>query len=422
MSSSNSKKLKTKPRGSLIAAVDVGSTKVCCFIARVEDQDSLQIIGTGHQVSHGIKGGVIVDMEAAATAIGNAVNSAEQMAGETIREVTANLSVAHAASHNVAIEIAVDGHQVSELDMRRALSHAHQLERNGETELIHAIPTGYSIDSNRGIEDPRGMFGQMLGVQLHVVTANAAATRNLTSCIGSSHLQVNGLCVSPYASGLSCLVEDEIQLGCTLIDMGGGTTEIAVFMQGNLVYVDSLPVGGSHVTNDIARGLTTTIAHAERIKTLYGSAMSSAKDERELIEVPQMGEDQPSEAHTIPRSLLVSIVQPRLEETFEMVRTKLEQSGLGSAAGRRVVLTGGASQLSGVRELAQLILDKQVRIGRPQYVAGLPEATGGTAFSTAAGLLIHALREGHEMSGMSLQTHGSSHFWGRMGMWLRENL
>jgi cell division protein FtsA len=422
LSNTPSKKLRTKPRGSLIAAVDVGSTKVCCFIARVEDQDSLQIIGTGHQVSHGVKGGVIVDMEAAATAIGNAVNSAEQMAGETIRDVIANLSCAHAASHNVAIEIAVDGHQVSELDMRRALSHAHQLERNGETELVHAIPTGYSIDSNRGIEDPRGMFGQMLGVQLHVVTANAAATRNLTSCIGSSHLQVSGLCASSYASSLSCLVEDEIQLGCTLIDMGGGTTEIAVFIGGNLVYVDSLPVGGSHVTNDIARGLTTTIAHAERIKTLYGSAMSSAKDERELIEVPQMGEDQPSEAHTIPRSLLVSIVQPRLEETFEMVRTKLEQSGLGSAAGRRVVLTGGASQLSGVRELAQLILDKQVRIGRPQYVAGLPEATGGTAFSTCAGLLIHALREGHEMPGLGNQPHGSNRFWGRMGNWLRENL
>ncbi len=422
MTAPSAKKIKTKPRGSLITALDVGSTKVCCFIARVEDHDSLQVIGIGHQVSHGVKAGTIVDMEAAATAIGNAVNSAEQMAGETVREVVANLSAAHAASHKLDIEVAVDGHQVSELDMRRALAYAYQAEKQGETELAHAIPIGYSIDGNKGIEDPRGMYGNMLGVSLHAVTANASAARNLASCIGSSHLQVGSMCVSPYASGLSCLVEDEIQLGCTLIEMGGGTTEIAVFIGGNLVYVDSLPVGGSHVTNDIARGLTTTLAHAERVKTLYGSAITSAKDDRELIEVPQMGEEQPSEAHHIPRSLLIGIIQPRLEETFEMVRSRLEQSGYGNAAGRRVVLTGGASQLSGTRDLAQLILDKQIRVGRPQHVAGLPEATGGTAFATAAGLLIHALRDGRDVPGIAAKTAATPTMFSRIGGWLKENL
>jgi cell division protein FtsA len=413
---------KTKPRGSLISAIDVGSTKVCCFIARVEDHDSLQIIGTGHQISHGVRAGSIVDMEAAAAAIGNAVNSAEQMAGETIRDVITNLSAVHAASHNVEIEVAIDGHQVSDLDMRRALAQAYQVEKPGETELIHALPTGYSIDGNKGIDDPRGMYGQMLGVSMHAVTANASACRNLAGCVATSHLQPGPLCVSPYASGLACLVEDEMRLGCTLIEMGGGTTEIAVFMGGNLVHVDSVPVGGGHVTNDIARGLTTTIAHAERIKTLYGSAISSVKDDRELIDVPQMGEEHASEGHHIPRSLLVGIIQPRMEETFEMVRALLEQSGFGQAAGRRVVLSGGASQLPGARDLAQLILDKQVRVGRPQYVAGLPDTGGGTSFATASGLLIHALRDGRDVAGISTQNPDGNGLWNRVGQWLKENL
>ena len=414
-------KLRTRPRGSLIAAIDVGSTKVCCFIARVEDQNSLQIIGTGHQVSHGVKGGSIIDMEAAATAIGNAVNSAEQMAGETIRDVIASISAVHIESVNVEIEVAIDGHQVSDTDTRRALSQTYQVERPGETELIHALPTGYSIDGKPGIRDPRGMYGQTLGVSMHAVAAEAAACRNLASCIATSHLALGPLCVSPYASGLACLVEDEIQLGCTVIEMGGGTTEIAMFVDGNLVHVDSVPVGGLHVTNDIARGLTTTIAHAERIKTLYGSAVTSAKDDRELIDVPQMGEDRP-DAHPVPRAQLIQIIQPRIEETFEMVRARLDQSGFASSAGRRIVLSGGASQLGGLRDVAQLILEKQVRVGRPQYVSGLPETAGGTAFATCAGLLIHALRNASDVPGMSSQSSLAGSFWGRATQWLKENL
>jgi cell division protein FtsA len=266
------------------------------------------------------------------------------------------------------------------------------------------------------------MYGQTLGVSMHAVAADAAACRNLASCIATSHLALGPLCVSPYASGLACLVEDEIQLGCTVIEMGGGTTEIAVFIEGNLVHVDSVPVGGSHVTNDIARGLTTTIAHAERIKTLYGSAVTSAKDDRELIDAPQMGEDRPSEAHHVPRAQLISIIQPRIEETFEMVRTRLEQSGFANVAGRRVVLSGGASQLNGVRDVAQLILEKQVRVGRPQYVSGLPETGGGAAFATCAGLLIHTLRNAGDVSGMSSQSGLAGSFWGRATQWFKENL
>ena len=421
----SAKNIRHRPRGSIIAAIDVGTTKVVCFIARVEDGDQLRIIGVGHQSSLGLKAGAIVDMASATTAIGHAVNAAEQMCGETIHEVMVNLSAGHIESHAITIEVTIAGHQVGDLDLRRALGHARGVERTGETELLHAIPTGYAIDGNRGIEDPRGMFGQSLGVQLHAVTANIGAVKNLTTCIADTHLAVEGCCVSPYASGLSVLVDDEKDLGATVIDMGGGTTEIAVFLDGAMVHADCVPVGGGHVTSDVARGLTTPLAHAERIKTLYGTCVATSTDERDLIDVPQVGEsgeDEPVQANHLPRSLLVGIIQPRIEETFELVRARLETSGFYQAAGRRVVLTGGGSQLSGVRELAQLVLDKQIRIGKPRRLLGQPEATSGPAFATAVGLLAFAQHPIEDLSGLTVGPQGSPGLWGRVGSWLRENL
>jgi len=235
------------------------------------------------------------------------------------------------------------------------------------------------------------MCGQRLGGLMHVVTAHAGAVRNLETVIGRCHLNVEGLAVAPYVAGLACLVDDEMDLGVTVIDMGGGTTSFAVFADGHLVHTDSVPVGGSHVTNDIARGLSTPVAHAERMKTLYGTAIASSADEREVIDVPLVGEEDQTQSNHVPKSILTGIIRPRLEETFELVRSRLEASGFDKVAGRRVVLTGGASQLQGVRELSALILDKQVRMGKPLRIAGLSDQTGGPAFSTCAGLIAYAL-------------------------------
>jgi cell division protein FtsA len=232
---------------------------------------------------------------------------------------------------------------------------------------------------------------------MHLITAAAGPLRNLQTCVERCHLDIQSLVISPYASGLATLVEDEMDLGVTVIDMGGGTTTIAVFFDGHVIYTDSLAIGGGHVTNDIARGLSTPLAHAERMKTLYGNCIPSPADEREVISVPQVGEEDPANATTIPKSILVGIIQPRLEETFELVRSRLEHGGYGKIAGRRVVLTGGASQLSGVRELAALVLDKQVRMGRPIRIGGLAEATGGPAFATAVGLLAYGTSAEIEM-------------------------
>ncbi len=410
-----------RPHGSLITALDIGTTKICCFIARVED-DKPRVLGIGHQISRGVRNGGIVDLEATGTSVLNAVHAAEEMAGETIERVVANLSGGFSASRIIKAEIGITGREITDAEMRRVLEHGYVMREPGDRQIIHSVPVGFSVDDSRGIRDPRGMLGEKLGVNMHVVTASAASVRNHTAAVGRSHLEVEALVVSPYASGLSCLVEDEIGLGVTVIDMGGGTTTIGVFFDGNLIFADYVPVGGMHVTNDIARGLSTGVAHAERMKTLFGTAIAASTDEREMIAVPQIGEEDEGHVNHVPKSLLVGIIAPRIEETFELVRNRLEASGFDKVAGRRVVLTGGASQLHGAREFAGLILDKQVRMGRPQRVAGLAEATGGPAFATTAGLLHFALSERAEVSGVRPRAEGSR--WGvlgRFGHWLKDN-
>jgi cell division protein FtsA len=407
-----------RPRGSLIAALDIGSTKVCCFIARVDSEP--RVIGIGHQIARGVRGGAIVDLDAAAHSIRNAVHAAEQMAGETIERIVVNLSGGFAASRLVKAEIDLARFEISDADMRQVLERGYRLRESSDRQVIHSIPVGFSIDDSRGIRDPRGMVGERLGVNMHIVTAAAASVRNHTAAVGRADLETEALVVGSYAAGLGCLVDDELDLGTTVIDMGGGTTAIGVFFDGNLIFADAVPVGGSHVTNDIARGLATPLAHAERLKALFGSAIPSTLDERETVAVPQIGEEEASHVNHVPKSLLVSIIVPRLEETFEMVRSRLEASGFDKMAGRRVVLTGGASQLHGARELAGLILDKQVRIGRPARIRGLAESTHGPAFSTAAGLLLFAMSERAESPPPA--RIAASGIFGRVGQWLRENL
>ncbi len=419
----NRAKKNGKVRNGLITALDVGTTKVCCIIAGAGNDGLAHVIGVGHQAANGMRGGTIVDMGAAEASIRASVEAAEQMAGETIRKVVVNVSGGAPESRLIACEVSIAGHKIGDADLRRILEAAgqsagHQQDR----ETIHAIPVGYSIDGNRGVNDPRGMFGDRLGVNMHVVTAASSVTRNLATCVARCHLDIAAQVVSPYASALSCLVEDEKQLGVTLIDMGGGTTSIAVFFDAELVHTDCIPIGGAHVTNDIARGLSAPLAHSERIKTLYGSAAPSPSDDREVIKVPLIGEDDDAEINQVPRSMLVGIIRPRLEETFEIVRARLEEAGFDKAAGRRVVLTGAASQMTGARELAAMILDKQVRSGRPRPIDGLAEAMSGPAFATCTGLLRfavnnpagapnHAYRPIEEPTGRL----------GRIGQWIREN-
>jgi cell division protein FtsA len=408
-------------RSGLIAALDVGASKVCCFIAILEGDGGLRIIGIGHQVSHGMRAGAVVDMEALEASVRAAVDAAERMAGEPVRDVVIGLSGGAPRSFTRSVEVAIAGHQVDEADIHSALEEARRDCAPFECEVIHCRPASFAIDGSRGVKDPRGMYGDRLGVDVHIVTAATAPVRNLENCIRRGHLGVAGMALTPYASGRACLVEDEMDLGVTLIDMGGGTTSVAVFLHGAMVFADVLPVGGAHVTKDIARGLLAPPAEAERIKTLYGSAIASPSDDREMITVPQLGESGEEEGTRISRSMLVGIIRPRLEETFELVRERLVDSGFFSAAGRRVVLTGGASQLHGAADLAGRILDKQIRIGRPLRLKGLAEATAGPAFSACAGLLALAGEERRQGGSPEAEIAPSAKRFSRVTRWFKEN-
>ena len=414
------KKAPVAPRSGIIASLDIGTVKTCCLIGRVE-HGAVKVIGYGQHGSRGIKSGTIVDMELAEHAIVNAVHGAELMAGETIESVVVNMAGGNPSSRTVLHEIPIGGHEIGESDIEKVLAQGHQVSEPADREVLHVLPVGYAIDGSRGIRDPRGMFGERLGIYTHVISASKNALRNLSTCIARSHLDIDGVVVSPYAAGLAALVEDERELGVTLIDMGGGTTTIAVFVSNQLVFTDSVPIGGQHVTSDIARGLSTPLAHAERMKTLYGTALTSAADERDMIDVPLIGENEHAQANHVPKSILTGIIQPRLEETFELVRSRREASGFDQVAGRRIVLSGGAAQLSGVRDLAALILDKSVRIGRPVALESLPEAVAGPAFATAAGLILHRMRPLGTTLRRRVGETASAGLFGRLGLWLKEN-
>lgn len=417
-------------RSNIIAALDIGTSKICCFIAEPGDDGGVRVTGIGHRASHGVKGGAIVDMDAAEEAIMAAVHTAERMADETVRDVVVGFAGGRPGSRIVDMRIPVSGGPVRDADLRRLLYGSATLESSLDRTVLHAIPVGYSIDGSNGIRDPRGMHGQSLAAHIHEITAAAGAVQNLTTCVERCHLNVADVVANPYAAGIATLVPDEMELGVTVIDMGAGTTSLTVFVEGSAVFSDSIPVGGGHVTSDIARGLATPLSHAERLKTLHGSALPSPSDERETVVAPQVGEDDSDEPNQVPKSFLVSIIAPRIEETFELVRERLEAGGAAKAAGRRVVLTGGACQMPGVRELAARILDKQVRIGRPAQVAALAAATSGPAFSACAGLLRLSAEQSqdirlHARGGSSLSMEGLLARLGRLGRvggWLRENL
>jgi len=410
-------------RNGLIVALDVGSTKVCCFVARSDGAGGLRVVGIGHQVSHGLKAGTVLDLEAAEGCIRAAVDAAERMARDTVERVVLSLAGGRPSSQTIAVEVAIAGHEINAGDLSRALAQARSraLEQAAGREMVHAIPAGYAIDGTPGYRDPRGMFGSRLGVNLHAISAAPGPIQNLRLATERCHLEVESLVVAPYAAGLSTLVEDETDLGVTLIDMGGGTTSVAVFYDGHLVHADVIPVGGGHVTNDIARGLSTPTRSAERLKTLYGSAIAGPADDGDMVTVPQIGESGANAVQHVPRSMLIGIIQPRIEETLELVRNRLQASGYARLAGRRAVLTGGASLLTGARELAARILDKQVRIGRPLRVQGLAEATDGPAFAVCAGLLAHAVREQHALAVAPPPGTASAGRFARLGRWFKEN-
>ena len=418
-------------RSSVVSVLDVGSTKVCCLIAKLKPRDddgdgkrshSVEVLGFASTRSRGIKSGVVVDLDEAEKAIRLAVDGAERMAEITVGSLIVNLSCGRLRSETFSASVEVGG-DVTEGDIQRVLGAGGAHSVSDGRMVLHSLPIGYALDDNRGIHDPTGMVGGHLGVDMHVVTADEAPLRNLELAVNRCHLEIETVVATPYAAGLAALVEDEAELGVALIDMGGGTTTLSIFHQGEFVHADAIAVGGQHVTLDIARGLSTNLIDAERLKARHGSALPSISDEKDILTIPPVGED--DHPNSVPRSALTRIIRPRVEETLEMTREMLTKSGFSGEVGKRVVLTGGASQLTGLAEAARRMLGRNVRLGRPQGIDGLPEAAKSPAFAAAVGLAIYPqvarIEQFHAHRPSRMLMTGTDGYLARMGRWIRDS-
>ena len=378
-------------RQPVMAAVDLGASKVACFIMKSDGvrklDRTLTTAGVGYVQSRGVKGGTIVNLDEASEAIAQAVERAENVAGVQVQGVTVCTAGGQLTSHRVAGKVQLGARAITDTDLVRAIQAALAQIKLPGRRAAHILPVAWAVDGQGGIRDPRAMFGRALSVELLVVSVAEAVFQTLGACVERAHLQFEGVVAAPFVSALAALEEDEMDLGSVCIDMGGGSTSAALFSRGSLVHVETLPVGGHHVTLDIAQVLSTSIAGAERIKTLHGSAIASANEDREMIEAPARGDDPGAGPTIVARSMLKGIIAPRIEETFEILRDRLKASGAPVELGAGLVLTGGASQLSGVREVAVRVFDRPVRLGRPRRVPHLADSASGPAFCAAAGIL-----------------------------------
>jgi len=394
-------RLKPVPAGrsSLVAVLDIGSTKICCIIARLVPRGEgkalkgrshiVEVVGFGYGPSQGIKSGVLCDLAKAEQAIRSVVGTAERAAGLTVESVIVNVSGGRLGSQTFSAAVSLDGTEVERGDIALVLKAVNERSVRNERSIVHALPIGYSLDGQKGIGDPLGMVGDQLGVDVTVISAETMAMRNIELALNRCHLQIEALVATPYASGLATLVDDEAELGVAVIDFGGATTAVSVFNRGRLVYCDAIAIGGHHLTLDIARQLSVGIGDAERLKTIYGSVLPGQSDERDLIGVTPVGAGREEIPAQIPRATLTRIIRPRVEEILTAVRERMQATGMMDVSGRRLVLTGGASELTGLPELARRILARNVRVGRPLGIGGLPEQAKGPGFSAVVGMLVY---------------------------------
>ena len=419
-------------RSALVAALDVGTSKIACLIGRLkpcQSQDvlsqrshSIDVLGFGHTLARGIKAGAVIDLAEAEAAVRQAVDAAERSAKMQLHSVLVSVSAGRPASELFSASIDVAS-SISERDIARVLAAGRRHSARPGRAVLHSLPIGYVLDNANGIRDPRGMLGRRFGIDMHVATTDVSVARNLMLAIERCHLDVEAMVASSYVAGLSTLADDEADLGAALIDMGAGTTTIAVFSGGRFTHADGFALGGRHVTLDLARGLNARVSDAERIKTLYGSVLSGAADERDMIAVPPVDNDEREAPQFVSRANLVRIIKPRIEEILEMVRDRLASSPFVSEPRGRVVLTGGASQLTGLPELAAQVLGRQVRIGRPLGISGLPDEAKGPAFAVATGLLVYpqAAHLEHFEPRRTRHSAAGGGYIARVGQWLRES-
>jgi cell division protein FtsA len=419
-----------KKRTSVVAALDIGTSKIACLIGRLrplgEDttlrgrSHTVDLIGFGQTRARGIKAGAIADMNKTEEAIRLAVDAAERSAKVEIGSVVLSISGGRLGSESFAASARLLGPSVDDNDVSRVLDAASLHSVRDGRGVMHSLPVSFALDQVSGIREPRGMLGEVLSADLHVITADLPALKNLVLCVERCHLAVDGLIAAPYAAGLAVLAADEMEIGSTILDFGMGTTTAAIFAHGECVHVDGIALGGQHITMDLARGLSTRVEEAERLKTLQASVLIGATDESELVTVPTIDTDDVPNAVT--RAQIVRMVKPRVEEIFEMIRDRLKAANMLAAASRRLVLTGGASQLTGLAEMAARLFNTTARIGRPLGMTNFSETAKGPAFAVAAGLLAYPQYAGREHYEPRRRHKGAeASYLARVGEWIRQS-
>jgi cell division protein FtsA len=367
----------------IVVGIDVGTTKVCTLVGRVEEE-TIRIMGVGIEPSEGIKKGVIVDLNAASQAITRSVQKAEQTSGVEITGAVVSLAGAHVSSINSRGVAGVSGEAIDETDVERAIDAARAVAIPHNREVIHVIQRGFTVDGQDGIQQPLGMHGYRLEVEAHIITAAQATVENLRQCVGTAGVDVLQFVLNSLASGDVVLNETERQMGVAVCDIGGGTSDLALYVDGNVWHTMVLAVGGNHLTNDIAHGLRLPVEQAEEIKKQYGYAVKSGVGAEEYFKIKPFGEDQPVE---INRQELANIIEARIAEVFGLVRQEIKRSGYDGLLPAGMVLTGGTSALPGIRQLASEALDIPVRTAQPENLVGLVDQLKSPAYATSVGLL-----------------------------------
>lgn len=377
----------------VIATLDVGTSKVAALIAMASSDGAPRVIGVGQRVCQGVRRGLIADMEKTEAAIRAAMDQAERNAGVQAESVFVNISAGGLDSEIASVEVDIAGHRIERADIDHVKMEGRNRIDPGHRTILHAQPALYTIDGLTGVTNPLGFHADRLGVDIHVITADSPPIRNLDLTVRNAHLGVETIVASPVAASLACLAPEERELGVALVEIGAGVTNVAVHVRGVLVGLASIPMGSADITDDIASAFATRRMHAERLKTLYGSATTSPKDNHDMVEILPISEDDGSEPTRAPRAQVIAVIRQRLDMLFGAVAERLQEMGFVGPSGRQVVLTGGGAELKSIVDFAQGALNRQVRLGRPRGLTGLPEAQTGSAFSTLAGLALYAAQD-----------------------------
>jgi cell division protein FtsA len=405
------------PKNGYIVGLDIGTKKAAAIIGEITEDKKIEIIGVGTAESRGLRKGVVVNLDATVNAIKKAQEEAELMAGVEIESAFIGISGAHIKSFNSRGVIAVSGRnrEITQEDIKRVINQSKAVSIPPDREIIHVIPQEFIVDEQDGIKDPMGMSGIKLEVNVHIVTSALTSVQNLRTCIERAGIEIEDVFLNQIAAASSTLTPDEQELGVGLIDIGGGTTEVAIFERGSLWYTSIVPLGGDNFTNDIAVGLRTPIPEAEKIKKKFGCVASPLVDEEETIEVPAVGRGR--KPRVLSRQILADIIQPRAEEIFRLIDNDIKRMGYEKSLNSGVVLTGGTAMLDGLEEVAEEIFDLPVRRGDPTGVGGLVDRVNTPDYATTVGLILYGYKQLEEKGITKDRKKG---LWIRVKNWLKE--